>query len=194
MAIMRYFLNMLPYMAAALPQYLAGRCLFLHTSSAKGAGNLWREAALLVFMLYLVGLASQTIIPKIQFGAHWLDIPERDYSTLNLVPFMIFKDSWNMFQTTGSILYFITNFFGNMVMFYPLGFFPAMVWPKKFTSIRSAALLGLVSSCFIEFCQLFLNRGTDIDDVLLNTCGVITGYALFLLFCRLFPKTAARFQ
>lgn len=188
MHVIRYFLNMVPYMAAALPVFLIARFFF-----RKGKFNIYHEIGLLFFVLYLVGLSSQTIIPKIQFGLQWLDIPERDFSTVNLVPFMIFKDSFQMWRETGSLRYFITNFLGNMVVFYPLGFFPALLWPKINCSVKRAVILGLYASCFVEFCQLFLNRGTDIDDVILNTLGAVTGYGIFLLLRRFFPNITGRF-
>lgn len=35
---------------------------------------------------------------------------------------------------------------------------------------------------FVEIIQMFIGRSTDIDDVILNTLGIIIGYGIFLLF------------
>ena len=73
------------------------------------------------------------------------------------------------------------NFFGNIAMFMPLGFFVPMI-SRKFHKMSKVCFLGFCISFMIEVIQLFLIRGTDIDDLILNTIGTVIGYAIFLLF------------
>lgn len=54
------------------------------------------------------------------------------------------------------------------------------------------ALFGFGVSLFIEATQLILPRGTDVDDLLLNTFGTLLGYALFALIRKRFPNFPAR--
>ena len=58
----------------------------------------------------------------------------------------------------------------------------------------SELLIGFFLSLTIESIQFFINRGTDLDDLILNTTGALLGYFLYQIFCVLFPKTAARFR
>ena len=64
--------------------------------------------------------------------------------------------------------YFLINFLGNIIMFMPFGLFIPYLWG---ISGKKTILIGFSSSLFIEFCQLFLSRGTDVDDLILNTLG-----------------------
>ena len=50
---------------------------------------------------------------------------------------------------------------------------------------RYVVLIGFLISLFIEISQLFLSRGTDIDDLILNTLGTGFGLLLYKLLKRL---------
>lgn len=49
-------------------------------------------------------------------------------------------------------------------------------------------LVNLGISLSIELSQLFNNRKTDIDDIILNVAGAIIGYIVYRLVAKLFPK------
>ena len=71
------------------------------------------------------------------------------------------------------------NFIGNILIFIPVGFlYPAaFCWgeKKRFRTI----IFGFVLSSLIELLQLvFLKGFFDLDDVLLNTLGTLTGFVL----------------
>lgn len=70
-------------------------------------------------------------------------------------------------------------------MFIPIGFFVALLWNLKDKNI---ILIGFVISLFIEFCQLLISRGTDIDDLILNTLGTIVGLLIYKLLSKKFNK------
>lgn len=71
------------------------------------------------------------------------------------------------------------NVLGNLALFLPLG----MLVPTLFLSFRSihrVFFTGLVSSLAIEFLQFWFALGSfDVDDLLLNLVGALSGYALF---------------
>ena len=73
------------------------------------------------------------------------------------------------------------NLVGNVIAFVPFGvFLPLLV--RRVRSFIKTSLLGFEFSLFVELVQLFSKVGSfDVDDILLNTLGVIGGYALFCL-------------
>ena len=79
---------------------------------------------------------------------------------------------------------------GNIIMFMPIGFFPALLW-KNWRWWKSL-LAGFCTSCTIEFVQLFVGRSTDIDDVILNTTGALAGFGLFWILKKLLPDKIGR--
>ena len=67
--IVSYLLNMLPYMLCALPAVLVVRFFRCRTLRARGlATSVAHEAGLSFFVLFLMGLLSQTILPKLEFS------------------------------------------------------------------------------------------------------------------------------
>lgn len=92
---------------------------------------------------------------------------------LNLVPFRALKE-W---------LAHPFNFFGNVLLFLPVGFFEVLLHPgrsRKWQIAFSAATAVLIS-LFVEFAQCFNYRVPDIDDVILNTIGGTLGALLYIL-------------
>lgn len=59
---------------------------------------------------------------------------------------------------------------------------------EKFDSFKRILLVNLGISLLIELSQLFNNRKTDIDDIILNVAGAIIGYIVYKLVTKLFPK------
>lgn len=73
----------------------------------------------------------------------------------------------------------IINLVGNVVLFIPLGLFPALLW-SKMRSLRKTLLLSAGIMLIIEPAQMFLVVGTcDIDDLILNLVGAAIGYGLY---------------
>lgn len=79
---------------------------------------------------------------------------------------------------------------GNIVMFMPIGFFPTLLWRRW--SWWKSLLAGFCASVTIEVSQLFTERSTDIDDVILNTLGALLGWGLAWLLGRLWPRLAEK--
>lgn len=158
--IILYIKSMFPYMLITIPIYVLFRLLFFK----KRKINWYREMALLLFVLFIVGLASQALVSN-----------NRVHST-NLIPFIVLKDTYNEVFINGNINYFLINFIGNIIIFMPLGFFIPLLWNIE---NKKVILIGFLSSLFIEVVQLFLARGTDIDDLILNTIGSSLGLLIF---------------
>lgn len=77
---------------------------------------------------------------------------------------------------------------GNIALFVPFGLLSSLLW-RDFRWWK-ALVLGFDITLFIELCQLFVGRTFDIDDLMLNTFGVLCGYWAALMFRRVFPILA----
>lgn len=189
-AISNYIVNMIPYMIIAVPIYLIVRFLMLRKSSRKF--NLYHEIALLIFVIFVVGLASQTVIPKIELGINGnINILKNGTHGINLLPLKVLFETYREVFINLNINYFIINFLGNIIMFMPIGFFIPLLWeiPDK-----KIIIVGFLFSLFIEVCQLFLNRGTDVDDLILNTLGTILGLLVYKFLYKKFKNLIIRFR
>ncbi len=73
---------------------------------------------------------------------------------------------------------FIVNIFGNIFLFSPFGWLGLCI--KKFNSFIPITLFFLVAISIIESIQYISGRGVaDVDDVFLNTLGMLIGYSFF---------------
>ena len=70
-----------------------------------------------------------------------------------------------------------TAYFLNIVLFIPLGILLPAVSAK--VRLPDVLLAGGFFSLLIELSQLFNNRSTDIDDLLLNMLGALLGYLVW---------------
>ncbi len=177
--IISYIVNMLPYMLIALPVYLVARGIYIKLK--KKEFNIVREAVLLAFIIFIAGLTSQTVIPKFEFGVDGFGIVENGVHQTNLIPFKVFSQTRYEVFVNKNINYFLINFLGNIILFMPFGFVIPLLWK---ISAKKAVLIGFLASLFIETCQLFLARGTDVDDLILNTFGALLGALLFKILQR----------
>lgn len=136
-----------------------------------------REAELILVYICLVVVARFTFFPfskvngKIQpliFDAARM-LPPR----INLVPVVHLMD-YPVFREA------MLNLIGNTTMFIPIG----IVWPIVFNKLNTHGKVigaGIGFSLCIEILQLpFFDRVSDIDDLILNSLGYLTGYGLYL--------------
>lgn len=73
---------------------------------------------------------------------------------------------------------FIVNIFGNIFLFCPFGWLGLCI--KKFSRFLPITLFFLFSISLIESAQFLTGRGVaDVDDVFLNTFGMLLGFTLF---------------
>ncbi len=188
-SIIGYILNMIPYMIITIPIYLIVRIIIFKTKKKKI--NWYHETGLFLFVIFLVGLASQTIITKFEFGMNGFGIVKSGGHETNLIPFKVIIDTYKEVFVNGYINYFIINFLGNIIMFMPIGFFIPLLWKAN---NKKVIIAGFCSSLFIEICQLFLTRGTDIDDLMLNTIGTILGLLLYRFLYNKFKNNIIKFR
>ena len=96
-------------------------------------------------------------------------------SRANFIPFRTIK----MYIRHRSTLNSFANLFGNLFILTPLGFLLPFAW-KKQHSIFLITAMGFLVSMAVETLQLVLGIGAfDVDDLILNTLGVMLGYILY---------------
>ncbi len=130
--------------------------------------NVWLKILLIMLAMYLAHLFYVLLSPTYFFRRF-------SFSTerLNLVPFRVLSE-W---------LAHPLNFFGNVLLFMPIGFFEVLLYPgynRKKQLLRTAAVSAGVS-LFVEIAQLFNFRVSDVDDIVLNTIGGVSGCLLCML-------------
>lgn len=188
-----YLLTML---CGALPALAAYFCLRPRRRRRLQAAGLQsppaREAALALFWMFCGGMAAVTLLPRwvvwslvdCLHGHAWNagGYPFFERGAVNLVPF-------RTFALDGHSLYILA---GNIIMFVPFGFCAALLW--RGFRWRRALGTGLAVTGCIECWQLAVGRAFDIDDLLLNTLGVLCGYWLWRGLRRAAPVLAERFH
>lgn len=128
---------------------------------------------------------------------HIIGIPTfSEYKRLSQLGEAFFNPNINLILfSDGASLSFILNIF----LFIPLGFLCPLI-SNAFNRMSNTFFIGFGLSFFIEFVQLFtLYRATDINDLLTNVLGTMTGYLCFRLIAMLHivklhpnPKTTKR--
>lgn len=194
-----YLLQMLPCMCIALILFFLLRPRRLRRLARMGlSSGPWREVGLLLFVMFAAGLVALTLFPAYFWTAgHWRAVLagtkplfrpvnfKIQLQTLQMKPFQeifrAFRGPWVMFLMLA-----------NIGIFAPVGFFTALLWrnPRWWKSL----LVGFCSSVTIEFIQIFIDRSTDIDDVILNTTGALAGFWMFWLLRLTAPRFTKKFQ
>lgn len=152
---------MLKYILYFIPIYLIIR--FIYIKLSKNKLNIKHEIPLFLLSSFLIGLFSLTFISN-------------GIDKINLIPFRIFYDIYIEVFKSDNISYFIISFIGNIIIFIPLGILIPLLYK---ISSKKVILIGFLISLSIEIIQLFLKRGTDIDDLILNTLGVFIGTLIY---------------
>ena len=141
-----------------------------------------REAVLLLMYVNLAVIFRFTFFPMEtvdgQIQPLIFDIATAFPFRVNLLPLV------NLFDYDSSRDLLI-NVLGNTLMFVPSGIVLPIVY-KRLNTFHRVILAGLGISICIEIIQLpFSVRATDIDDLILNTLGVVVGYGIFALIRRI---------
>ena len=187
-----YIREMLPCMAlAAAVFFLLRPARYRRLDRLSLTSGIWREGALLAFVLFCAGLAALTVFPSGFWGGlmhgylpaeRWLGWRSRGmYLRVTILAELLEGGEWALYMLLG-----------NVAMFLPLGFFPALLWRRP-RCWRSVLVAG-GTSLFIEITQIFVDRSSDINDLILNTLGGLAGYGLYRLLASLAPGFIRKFQ
>lgn len=169
------------FLLYVLPVLIVARLIAIYLQKRNGnKTTALHEAGILLLCVYVVVLLHITVnywqLFRLEFAL------SDDY---NFIPFRGIADILRSADPT----YIVRNIAGNIVLFLPLGLLLPLLW--RGWTLGKTVLAGAAFSFIIEFTQLFTSRGTDIDDLLLNTLGTLCGYGLYLLLRKALPKVAA---
>lgn len=130
---------------------------------------LYKELSMLAFGVYILCLFQ---IVTFQDDTSW--------ASNNFIPFHEIL----RYKITSRL--FFKNVVGNMIMFLPFGFFSSFYLKSEKISIP--LLLTIIASLSIECIQLIIGRVFDVDDIILNILGGITGYFIYSILRKLSLK------
>ncbi len=141
--------------------------------------SLKRELQMLLVYICLVVIARFVYFPlhhiNGEIGTLKVGFTETTADMISIIPFNFLFDRYDGWQI---------NIIGNIAMFIPVG----IVWPicfRKLNDIRKTMFAGIGLILFIELTQLLCpSRHTDIDDVILNTSGVLIGACIVFVIRR----------
>lgn len=121
-----------------------------------------RYTFLCIFALYIIAVFHVTWAGTIYnaFTFHFRNL----WDHINLVPFS--KD-------INPIVYGL-----NVIMCIPFGFMVPLIW-QKMKELPYIAVAGFLFSLLIEMSQLLGSRGTDVDDLIMNTLGAVIGFLIY---------------
>jgi glycopeptide antibiotics resistance protein len=156
-------------------------CGIANFSKKKYSKKLSYKAELILFLFYIytISVMTLTIIPmpfnRLEFSKGDINILPLVNTVSNLkmaLAFPKFTFAKHTFQ----------NFFGNIILFMPLGIFLPF-FSYKYRSLVHVAIFALICSASIETVQFIeglfeIYRYVDIDDVILNTTGAILGFII----------------
>ncbi len=184
--ILVYLKEMINFMVIGWVFYILIRLIII---MVKKINIVWRrEIIMSIFVAYIIGLFSQTILPNWVFGIdsftgeiifdmHF----SNDLSTVNLIPFAslfhylyITNDAVSNWDSVSKL-----NILANLLLFFPMGFLLPLIW-KNLRSFKIVITLGFIFVTTIEVIQAFIGRSSDIDDVILNVSSIAIGYGVFI--------------
>lgn len=143
-----------------------------------------KEIFINIFAVYLVLIIAFTLFP---INMNLDEVTPKFYPMINFIPLF---DILNYFQHTHfslafKIKFLVKNLVGNLFLLVPFGILMPTLWTKMRT-FRKTVIIGASISLIIELLQFGLaylglgwGRATDIDDLILNTLGVMIGYGIF---------------
>lgn len=104
--------------------------------------------------------------------------PEYIWKRINLIPFS------NRIDMIGYLL--------NVAMLVPFGLLTPLIFCGMDRGGR-VTLGGFLFSLLIELSQILSSRGTDVDDLIMNTIGAAVGYGLYCLWRGIVKTGKARY-
>ena len=101
-------------------------------------------------------------------------VTSQDVSQTHGINITLFKEL-TRYQVGSKLFY--RNIIGNIIMFVPFGFFSS--YYLKLNKKRFIFFLTFIVSVLIECIQLKIGRAFDVDDIILNMVGSLSGYYLY---------------
>ena len=178
-SILGCFLQVLPISLITGLMYAVCRYAFLKRKKRKIEWG--KEAFYLVFVCYLSALFNLVLMP----GNFWLTVfdglflgawrsPGRffRYAEIIRVPFIVKYFKGEAKATSWAVKMLL----GNYAMFIPLGFALPLITEK--VNIKNIFFIAALTPLAVELLQYIPGRSFDVDDLICNSLGIITGFLL----------------
>ena len=145
-----------------------------------------RELLLFLFVCYVTGLANLVLVPANFWSSFWYrictgvsvwDLPALFSGGFNFLPTFVRYLTGELTGAPGR--WILTMLAGNLLMFVPMGVFLPLIFPRLQGGKMAAAILLLPLA--VELWQPVVGRSFDTDDLLLNTLGILAGWAVVRL-------------
>lgn len=178
-SVLGYFFQAIPVTVFVGIVYAIIRVISIKKKNQKA--NWPREIAKWLFVCYLTGLISLVILPAnfwlsffdgVFYGAWYEILPIFEFGWCNLVPSVIKALSGDL--TIGS--WVKTMLIGNMLMFLPFGFFLPFITEK--ITRKNIFVVAVAAPLLVELLQMVFGRSFDVDDLISNFIGIVTGFFL----------------
>ncbi|WP_146189927.1 VanZ family protein [Paenibacillus elgii] len=164
----------------------------LHNISTKK--NVIKNLTLLIFYLHILVVISITLFPIPVQSNLLLSLNRGNIEpNMNFIPF---KSIIDIMQNSVSPFVAVKQIAGNILMCAPFGFYAPLLF-QQIKSVIRIIISGILFGLCIELSQLiigvgigFFYRSLDVDDIILNTIGVILGYAFLTLLKRFDVKNS----
>jgi glycopeptide antibiotics resistance protein len=160
--------------------YFIGTILFYLLGKRKF--NPFSHLINIAFLLYIPWLMSLTIFP-IPIDSRLIQsfIETNTEARNSFIPLQTISMSISGAIEQGYYFGFIKGILGNIIMMIPLGFYLPLIKPKL-NSFRNILIVGVLAATSIEITQKVISlaigasyRSFDVDDIILNTIGVLLG-------------------
>lgn len=154
---------------AALPVWLIVRRPWQRRDS--------REIVLGLFIAYIAALLAMALEGTWTSPAGMLQSAQeriQSMTNIHLTPLSTIRQQVKALPSEDAL----TQLLGNTLLFAPWGFFLPLLWPR-FRKPLPMVCMCLLLTCFIELTQLFIQRIVDVDDLILNFLGAMSGTGIW---------------
>lgn len=155
----------------------------------------FKSAVMISFTIYIIVLLK-LIIFKHHISImkdiiqNWdISLIDRHIYTANFVPFVTIRNYINAYisNSLNTIIIF-ENLVGNVIAFIPFGFLLPMIF-RKCKLLRFILIISFIFVLGIEIFQLVTYLGEfDVDDIILNVLGAVTGYLIYNCLSTIYNK------
>ncbi len=147
------------------------------------------------FIVYIFAIIGITLFPLPLGSAHLAALRDAGMGSgksVNFLPFFSIYDTVISQERTSNTFQIFRQLGGNVLLLVPLGIYIPLIYKKK---LKDTILVGIGFSFIIEIVQFIIGlvinlayRISDIDDIILNTIGVIIGYSFLKFFLPQYDK------
>ncbi|MFZ3373890.1 MAG: VanZ family protein [Desulfitobacteriaceae bacterium] len=171
-------------LVAGILLWIVIRSFVLFKNKRYNRFSVQREILINIFAVYVVLLISITLFP---INIIWDEVIEKSPPAVNIIPFVDILTDFprTQFSMAFKIEFLIKNLIGNLLLLLSIGIFLPTLWIKV-RSFWKMLMIGASASLTIEMLQYVSaylgygwGRAADVDDLILNTLGVIIGYRIF---------------